>query len=511
MSAHTSTTGESPLPNIGARTLRGMVWAYGSYIGGRLLTLVATGILARLLTPKEFGLVALALIFITFFETLSDLGITQALVIAREEELEKAETAFVWTVGFGAGFALLTAALGPLAALFFDQPKLVSLLPVLGLRFLFRSLAATHYALAQKRIDFRSRTAAELADAVVRGGVGIVLALEGFGAWSLVLGYLAGSIALCAVLWILVPWRPQFRPRRAHLPQMLRFGGTLTGVNIIAAIQSNTDYVFIGRFLGATDLGLYTLGFRLPELLILNLSVVAGKVLYPAFAAIDRDQLATAVQLSLRYTLMFGLPAAAALAVLAHPLVLAIFGDKWDRSVAPMQLLTLYALGVTLGIPVGTAYKAVGRVGVLLALIAPATCLLIALVAIFVNHGIVAVAACVAGVTLLFDVIGLAILTRQFQIVPRLFWNAAWPPLVATAGMAAALALLVKAIDTPWLTVVAGGALGGVLYLSLLWLFARNELLRLRDIAFPRFRARDQVVPPPEPETVGQLPPNPAR
>src|SRR5439155_2318803 len=119
----------------------------------------------------------------------------------------------------------------------------------------------------------------------------------------------------------------------------------------------------------------------------------------------------------------------------AHPLVLAIFGDKWDRSVAPMQLLTLYALGVTLGIPVGTAYKAVGRVGVLLALIAPATCLLIALVAIFVNHGIVAVAACVAGVTLLFDVIGLAILTRQFQIVPRLFWNAAWPPLVATAGM----------------------------------------------------------------------------
>jgi len=488
-----------------------MVWAYGSYIGGRLLTLVATGILARLLTPKEFGLVALALIFITFFETLSDLGITQALVIAREEELEKAETAFVWTVGFGAGFALLTAALGPLAALFFDQPKLVSLLPVLGLRFLFRSLAATHYALAQKRIDFRSRTAAELADAVVRGGVGIVLALEGFGAWSLVLGYLAGSIALCAVLWILVPWRPQFRPRRAHLPQMLRFGGTLTGVNIIAAIQSNTDYVFIGRFLGATDLGLYTLGFRLPELLILNLSVVAGKVLYPAFAAIDRDQLGTAVQLSLRYTLMFGLPAAAALAVLAHPLVLAIFGDKWDRSVAPMQLLTLYALGVTLGIPVGTAYKAVGRVGVLLALIAPATCLLIALVAIFVNHGIVAVAACVAGVTLLFDVIGLAILTRQFQIVPRLFWNAAWPPLVATAGMAAALALLVKAIDTPWLTVVAGGALGGVLYLSLLWLFARNELLRLRDIAFPRFRARDQVVPPPEPETVGQLPPNPAR
>jgi O-antigen/teichoic acid export membrane protein len=501
---------ESPASGIGTRTLRGMFWAYGSYVGGRLLTLVATAILARLLTPKEFGLVALALIFITLFETLSDLGITQALVIAREDELEKAETAFVWTVGLGAGFALLTAALAPAAALFFDQPKLASLLPVLGLRFLFRSLSATHYALAQKHMDFRSRTAAELADAVIRGGAGVTLALAGFGAWSLVLGYLAGSIALGVVLWILVPWRPKLRPQRAHLRQMLRFGGTLTGVNILAAIQSNTDYVFIGRFLGATDLGLYTLGFRLPELLILNLSVVAAKVLYPAFARIDRSNLGAAIELSLRYTFMFGLPITAALAVLANPLVLTIFGDNWDRSVAPMQLLTLYALGVTLGIPVGTAFKAVGRVGMLLALIFPATCLLIASVAIFVNQGIVAVAACVAGVTVLFDVIGIAIATRQFDVLPRQIWNAAWSPLVATAGMAAVLGLVVKAIDTPWLTLVVGGALGGVVYLALLWFFARDDLLRLRDTAFPRMRAAEQELIPPEPEIVGQLPPSAA-
>ena len=245
-----------------------MIWAYSSYVGGRMLTLVATAILARLLSPRDFGLVALALLFMTLLETLSDLGVTQALVIVSEkDELATAETAFVWTVGLGLLFSLITAGLGPLAASFFHQDALIAILPTLGLRFLLRSFSATHYALAQKRLDFRSRTGGELADVIVRGITSIALAIAGFGAWSLIIGYLAGSVALTVVLWIMVDWRPRLKPKREHLPKMLRFGGMLTAVDITAAVFSNTDYTFIGRVLGATQLGLYTLGFRLPELL----------------------------------------------------------------------------------------------------------------------------------------------------------------------------------------------------------------------------------------------------
>src|SRR5438477_5981499 len=105
--------------SVGTRTFRGMIWAYSSYVGGRMLTLVATAILARLLSPHDFGLVALALLLMTLLETLSDLGVTQALIIVREdEELETAETAFVWTVGLGVAFSGITAALGPVLAAF---------------------------------------------------------------------------------------------------------------------------------------------------------------------------------------------------------------------------------------------------------------------------------------------------------------------------------------------------------------------------------------------------------
>jgi PST family polysaccharide transporter len=471
-----------------------MFWAYGSFVAGRTLTLVATAILAHLLTPREFGLVALALVFMLLLETLSDLGVSQALVIVeKEHEEEQADTVFVWSALFGVVLSAVTAGASPLVAAFFDEPALKTILPALGCRFLLRSLAATHYALAQKRLDFRSRTAAELADTTVRGLTAITLAIAGVGVWSLVIGYLAGTVGLVVVLWAMVPWRPTLRPQTAHLRRLLGFGGTLTGVDILAAVQSNIDYILIGRVLGATDLGLYTLGFRVPELLILNASVVAGRVLFPAFAAVDRERLGRAFLLSLRYTLMLALPVAAALTVLAEPVVLTLFGSQWERSVPAMQLLTLYAFAVTVGIPAGTAYKAIGRAGVLLALGIPRTILLVGAVAIFVNEGIVAVAACMAGVTLLFAAIGLALAMRLLAVGPRSVWSAAWPLVVASAAMAAVMLPLDRAIEPHWLTLVSAGLLGGAVYVALLWALARDALEHLRDTAFPDRARRDDV------------------
>ena len=470
------------------KTLRGMVWAYTSYVGGRMLTLVATAILARLLSPHDFGLVALAILFMTLLETLSDLGVTQALVIVKDtDEEETAETAFVWALVLGFVLTVVTASLGPVGAAFFHQHALVWILPALGCRFLLRAISATHYALAQKRIDFRSRTAGEISDVVVRGITSISLAIAGFGAWSLVIGYLAGSVALTVVLWIMVPWRPKLKPKREHLSQMLRFGGILTAVDISAAVFSNADYTFIGRVLGATELGLYTLAFRLPELLIGNMSVVAGRVLFPAFAAIERASLSRAFQRSFKYTLMFALPIAAGLAILAHPFIVAIFSDKWERSVPVMQLLTVYALGTTIGIPAGTVYKSTGRAGILLALSIPRTCLAIAAIAIFVDHGIVAVSACLAVVTAVFAAFSLLLATRLLSVTARELWSASWPALMATAAMAAVLVPIQRTIDSPWPALVAGGAAGAVVYMSTLWVFARDSLIRLRDTAFPRF------------------------
>jgi O-antigen/teichoic acid export membrane protein len=470
----------TPSAPIGTATARGLLWAYGSYIGGRLIVLGSIAVLAHVLAPSDFGLVALAIIVTDLLYTLSDLGLSQALVVEKEEEvLERAETAFVWSVGAGAGLSLTAIALSPLAARFFHEPELAAILSVLGLNFFIRSLGTTHYAIAQKRLDFRTRSIAELSNATLRGGLGIVLALAGFGAWSLVIGYLAGTFVLVVALWILVPWRPSFRTHPVHRQKLLRFGGTLTGVDVLAAVTATADYIFVGRVLGTAALGFYTLAFRLPELLVINLAIVAGTVLFPSFANVDRAVLGRSVLVSLRYMLMFALPLSAAMVVLAEPIILELFGPGWEETVPVLQVLSLYALAKVIGIPAGVAYKATGRADILLKLAIPHTIVQIAVLAVVVDNGIVWVAAAMFGVSAAFTVLDVAIAQVLFDLRLGQLWDAVWPPLAATVGMTAVLIALERTIEAPWPLLIGGGLLGTVTYAGLLWLTAPDSLVSL--------------------------------
>ncbi|MGB2710048.1 MAG: lipopolysaccharide biosynthesis protein, partial [Conexibacter sp.] len=427
--------------SVGRRTLRGMLWAYGSYVGGRVLLLVSTVILARVLTPEDFGLVALALTFMTFLDTVRDLGLGQALIVSKPQELAaRAQTVFSWSIAIGAVLSALTAAGAPFVAAFFHGgAELTALIAVLGLNFLLRSLGATHYALARKELDYRTRTFAELADVLSRGGVSIALALLGFGPWSLVIGYLVGTSSLVVAVWSLVPFRPRPRFSRAHLRELLTFGGTLTLVDIGSAVAHEMDYLFVGRVLGATDLGLYTIGFRLPELLIVNLAIVAGNVLFPAYSLLDPARLRDAFLLSLRYTALVVLPMAVGLAVLARPVILALFGPKWEPSIEVMQVLAIYAVVVTLNIPAGTVFKATGKAWILFALTVPYVISQFAVLLIFADRGIVAVAACMAGTQAAWMGITWLIASRQLQVPLRRSLRAIAAPAAAAAGMGAAL------------------------------------------------------------------------
>jgi PST family polysaccharide transporter len=464
-------------PSIGARTVRGMYWAYGSFVAGRALTLVATAILARLLDPRDFGLVALALVFTALLETVADLGVGQALVVAPEDEVaDRAETVFVASVALGAALWGIVAALGPLAALFFDEPELSWLFGLLGLNFLLRGLGSTHYALAEKRLDFRARTLAELADVVVRGVVAIALAIAGLGAASIVIGYLAGTVALSATLWAVVPWRPRLRGRRSHLPGLVRLGAAYSGVDVLAAVSANVDYLFVGRVLGPAALGLYSIAFRLPDLLVMNLSLVAGRVLFPAFAAVAREALAGAYLLAFRYTMLCAIPLAAGLAALAEPVILALFGERWEGSVDALRVLAVYSLFLTVNIPAGTVYKATGRPQVLLLLGLPRLVLLVIGLALLTDEGIVAVAACQAVTAALVAVLSTVLAGRLLAVGPWSLGAELWAPLLAAAPAAAALVALAQALP-PWPALLAGVPAGAAVYLGVLWLVRRELVL----------------------------------
>jgi len=467
-------------PSIGARTVRGMYWAYGSFVAGRSLTLVSTAVLAHLLNPRDFGLVALALVFTALLETVADLGIAQALVITREEEvLERADTVFVVSVALGALLSAVIAALGPAMAAFFSQPELAWLMGLLGLNFVLRALGITHYALAEKRLDFRARTQAEVLDVLVRGVVSIALAVAGLGAASIVLGYLAGTAVLSATLWVVVPWRPRLRARRDHLRGLVRFGVAYSAVDILAAVSANVDDLFIGRVLGPAALGLYSIGFRLPDLVVINLSLVAGRVLFPAFAAVARERLPAAFIIAFRYTMLFAIPLAVGLAALAEPVILALFGERWQGSVDVMRVLALEALLLTMNIPAGTIYKSTGRPHVLLLIGVPRLLVLVVALALFVDDGIVAAAACQAASAGVMAVVATALAGRLLGVGWRSLLAELPAPLLAAAVAGAVMAVLAWSLP-PWPALLTGIPAGACVYVGLLWLVRRDAVVEIR-------------------------------
>lgn len=463
-----------------------MAWAYSSYVGGRLLILVSTAILARLLTPTDFGTVALAITFMALLDGLADLGLGPALVIQSDEDLyERAETAFVGSVAVGVVLSVIVAVCSPLVSSFFHSSDLQPIAAVLGINFFLRSVGTVPYAIAQKTLNFRARTVAEFLDVLVRGSVGIVLALAGLGPWSLVIGYLVGTLALDSAIWLLVGWRPRFKPKRSHLREMLGFGGKISAVSVIATAIANIDYVFIGRVLGAASLGLYTLGFRLPELIVLNLSVVAGQVLFPAYSAVDRDSLNRALLIAQRYTVMLALPLTVVLITLARPIVLGLFGDQWHGSIEAMQILAVYAFMVTIGIPAGTVFKATGRAGVLLVLAIVRLILAFGLIATFVDHGIDAVALIQASIAFLAEIASLVLASKVLKVPARDLWSSMWPSFVAAALMAAPLLLIQSSIHANWPAMIVGGLTGAAVYLGAVALISPESLRYLRTKMFP--------------------------
>ena len=468
---------DSNAPTVGSRTLRGVVWAYGSYAGGRLLVLLSTAVLARVLTPDEFGVVALAIVFTAFLETVRELGVTQAVVIAPEDEVEEwAQTAWRFSVSLGTAVALLVAALAPLAASFFDEPRLTGLMMVLGLNFPLRALGSTHYALAQRALDFRTRTVAEFSDVVVRGGLGIALALAGFGAWSLVLGYVAGTLALVTALWLRMAWRPRFGHARAPVRRLIGFGGTVTAVDLVHALIAYVDNFFCGRELGTRALGIYTLAFRLPSLMVENLAIVAAQALFPAFATVDRDQLARAYLVALRYTLTVVVPMAVPLALLAEPVLVVAFGDQWRGGATAMAVLTTYMAASTITIPAGVIFKATGRAGLLLRLAVPRLILLVVALAIFADEGIVAIALCQLGGAVALMLANLVLASKQLRVGAVAIAKAVSAPLLAGAAMAGAVLLASEPIGGDLLKVLAGSLAGLAAYAAGMLLLARDTI-----------------------------------
>jgi O-antigen/teichoic acid export membrane protein len=492
--------------NADSRTLReralaGFFWGYGAFVAGRLLVFAATVVLARLLDPEQFGLVAFALAILAYFDNLADLGVNETLVYRSDAKKTRvASTAFFLGI---AGALVFTAALwiaAPYIADHSPDPIVKWIIRLLSLQILVASLGNAHQYLLRHSLEFKRLFVPEITSAFVKGAVSIGLAATGYGVWSLVWGQLAGSVTRTAVLWGVSSFRPVLAVERPAVRPMVGFGLNLSGVALLGEAVRNVDYLIVGVQLGGTALGLYLLAFRLPELAVASLFQVGYRVLFPFYSRLkDRDQaegargreeLVAGYLRTVRLGSLVAFPAGLTIAALALPIVLTVYGEAWRDSALPLAFIAIWTgFSAINGLP-GNVFKAMGRPGILTKLSFAYLVVLLPVLWFAAEFGIAAVAAAQAGLQAVYFVVLSFVVSRVLGVPATATPRSALPAIVLSAVTAAAIFPLGRLLP-PAAALALGLPAAASLYLGLVRLILPAELSALLR-ALKRLRGRER-------------------
>ncbi|MFO1515316.1 MAG: lipopolysaccharide biosynthesis protein [Lysobacterales bacterium] len=326
--------------------------------------------LARLLTPADFGLMAMLLVFTTFAALLVEGGLGTALVQKQASTHDDETSVFLVNLVAGCVVALALWALAPEIARFYAQPTLAPLLQMLAWLLPLGALATVPNALLTQQLDFRRRTGAELLASVGSGGLALWLAWRGHGVWSLAWQALVGAALRAALLWWLSGWRPRGRYDRAAFAGLFRFGGYLLLANALSVGALRLQSLLLGRLFDARTLGVYAMAQDTQQAPAQLASALLNRVGLPMFASVADQpvKLAGALRLSLRLSMFAFAPCMMGLAVVAAPLVRLLYGPQWSDAAPLLSLLALATLFWPLHVLNLAALGALGRSDLILKL-----------------------------------------------------------------------------------------------------------------------------------------------
>ena len=410
----------------------------------RLVTLAGLAVLARLLAPGDFGLLAFALAYITYVTAIGDLGTGTALIYWPSRNGDATQVTFVISVITGWLWLGGTVLLAPTIAAFFDNPAGAPVLIAIAWSVPIQALGSTHDALCRKSLRFRAWLGPELALAGGKTAISIALAIAGLGVWSLVWGHLAGHAFRTVLLWMIVPWRPTLTMPWHLVRPMFGYGRSIVAVNVLSVIVHHSDLLIVARLLGVTALGFYQMAAKIPEMAITVLVRAVSHVLFPALSrahAEGADAVATYLT-TLRGVGLVTIPAAVVLVMMAEPLVWVVFGPTWMPSVPIVQALAVVACLRALGTPGGDLLKASGRPGALVVLAALKAVLLLPALLMAATAGMLGVALAMAGVTAITATLDIVVACALTRTSGRSVLASIGAGVQAGAAVAAGLALV---------------------------------------------------------------------
>jgi PST family polysaccharide transporter len=432
-------------------TGRQAAWNYLIFALSKSSTLLMTVIVARMLDPAEFGLFALALLVANLFDYVKDLGVAAAVVQNRRDWRVIAPTGLTLSVLFGIIASALLAGTAGLTAEGLGHPELTDLIRVLAIALGISALSVIPAAWLRRSMDFRSRLVPEALGALTKTGLTIGLAATGHGVWSLVYGQLAAVVVMTVLYWLVARGMgtelsgSKLGFDRDVSRELIKFGIPVTAVTLLAYGIYNVDYLAVGTRLGASELGLYTLAYRIPELVVLNLCIVVSEVLFSALSSLQHDKhvLTRHYLDALAVVVALTMPIGVGLAVTSRPLVETLYGNQYSGSAPILAVIAIYTAVYSASFHAGDVLKAIGKPGILTAINAGKLVVLIGPVWWAAGHSATMVACALLGVEVLHFIGRMTVLNR----VTGLRWSALAGVLLRPAAAAVPMGVLLWALS----------------------------------------------------------------
>ena len=327
--------------SLKSKTVKGVVWSSIERFSTQGVQFLIMIIMARLLTPKDYGLIGMLAIFLAVAQSLIDSGFSQALIRKQDRTDVDNSTVFYFNIVVSSALYLILFIAAPFVADFYNQPELTSVMRVVCLGVILNSLAVVQRALLTVRIDFKTQAKASLSAAVISGCIGIVLAYCGFGVWSLVVQQLLNLSVNTLLLWIFSKWRPiaVFSWKSFH--ELFAFGSKMLASGLLDTLYRNIYPIVIGKLFSASSLGHYTRAHQFSEFPSSNVTGIIQRVTYPILCGIqdETERLEAVYRKFLKLSAFIIFPLMIGMSAVARPFIDIVLGKQWGFCGQLLQII----------------------------------------------------------------------------------------------------------------------------------------------------------------------------
>lgn len=470
------------------KTVKGVAWTSLNKVLDLGFGFVIGVILARLLSPSDYGLLAMIAVFNAIAFAFLDSGFGNALIRKPDLTEDDNTTAFFFNLVAGIVLFGVIWVIAPWVSVFYDKPILTPLLRAEGSLLIISAFKIVQNTQLTRALNFKAKMIIRVVSSVSGGVIGIIAAYSGFGVWALVVMHIADALISLVLLWVISPWRPHGKWSKKSFNYLWGYGSKLLASGLLDTVYSNIYPIVIGKFYSAADLGQYSRAKGYADMPSQSLTGVIQQVTFPVLSQIqdDHQRLGNNYRRMLRFSVFIIFPLMIGLAVLAHPLVVSLVTDKWAQCVPYLQIICFASMWYPVHAINLSLLQVKGRSDLFLRLEIIKKALITVVVFICVPFGIMGICygavftslACLAINTYYTGkLINVGFVRQMLDMTPTL---------LASLAMGAAVYFSVMPFDSDWVKLAVGIPLGMVIYFAIAKVFKMPELQEALDIIHRR-------------------------